>query len=78
MIKVLDCKEGKLLCKVLNTGQAKKLIFSAQYFDDVSEYKTIKTHLIIKDIKTQIHREVNYKKYREHPLVKDIDRRETG
>jgi hypothetical protein len=76
VIKVINGDEGKIMCKILESGDTKTLVFSKQFFNTVSDYKTKNVEL--KPIKKQIHKEVNYMKYRNHPLVKEIDRKEFG
>lgn len=74
--KVINGEEGKIMCRVLESGDSKTLVFSKQFFNNVSDYET--KNIELKPIKKQKHKEVDYKKYRNHPLVKEIDRREFG
>lgn len=78
VLKVIDYKEGTLSCKVLETGLTKTLIFDSKYFENVSDFQTVKLNIVNKPSKNKVHKEVNYKKYRDHPFVKEIDRREAG
>jgi hypothetical protein len=76
VIKVVNGEEGKIMCKILDSGESKTLVFSKQFFNNVSDYET--KNIELKPIKKQKHKEVNYLKYRNHPLVKEIDRKEFG
>lgn len=76
VIKVINGEEGKIMCKIIESNEIKTLVFSKQFFNNVSDYETINIEL--KPIKKQKHKEINYMKYRNHPLVKEIDRKEFG
>lgn len=76
VIKVISGDEGKIMCKILESGDIKTLVFSKQFFNNVSDYET--KNIELKAIKKQKHKEIDYKKYRNHPLVKEIDRKEFG
>ena len=76
VLKIVNDDQGKIVCKVIETGEIKTLVFCKQFFDEVSKFET--KEITIKVAKKQIHKEVDYKKYRDHPLIKEIDRKESG
>lgn len=76
VVRVLNGEEGKIICKILDSGETKTLVFSKQFFMNISSYET--KDILIKAKRKQLHKEVDYKKYRNHPLIKEIDRKEFG
>ena len=78
VIEVTNSVEGKFVAKVLKTNEVKKFIFSTTFFDNIDDYESVYVAPIVKKEKRVIYKEVNYEKNRNHPLVKEIDRREAG
>lgn len=71
-------QEGKVKVKVLDSNEEKVLIFSPQFFEDIEDYDTVQVAIKPKRPKKRVHREVDMKKYRNHPLVKEIEAKEKG
>jgi len=71
-------QEGKVRVKVLDSNEDKVLIFSSQFFEGVDEFETVDVAVKSKRPQKKVHREVDLSKYRNHPLVKEIDAKEKG
>lgn len=71
-------QEGKIKVKVLSSNEEKILLFSSQFFDGIDDFETVQIPVKPKRPKKNIHRQVDMSKYRNHPLVKEIDAKEKG
>lgn len=78
IVEINDVECGKITVEVLKDNVLKKVIFSSQYFNDLDDYNTIQ--VTVKKPKNPLrkYKEVDYRKHRNHPLVKEIERREMG
>jgi hypothetical protein len=75
---VVNEVEGKIKIIVTETKEEKILIFAPQFFDGIDEYQTVNVSVKPKKVQKKVHRPVNLDKYRNHPLVKEIDAKEKG
>lgn len=71
-------QEGKIKAKVLATQEDKVLIFSKQFFEGIDDFATVDVSVKPKRPAKKVHKEVDLSKYRNHPLVKEIDAKEKG
>jgi len=70
--------EGKVRVKVIASNEDKVVIFSPQFFEGVEEFQTVDVAVKPKRPQKKVHKEVDLSKYRNHPLVKEIDAKEKG
>ena len=77
IIEINDLEACKVTSRIVSTNEIKNLILSSQFFDGLQGYIPANVVLAKKPVKV-VHREVDYAKHRNHPLVKEIDRREAG
>lgn len=73
--EITSSEEGKFVGEILSTNETKKFVFSSQFFEigfDDTSYD-VKVNTLYKP---QRKKERNYAKYRNHPLVKDIEYKE--
>ncbi len=75
IVEIDDISQGKFTGKVLGENTLKKFIFSSQYFNNVDEYETVQVKVKRKSTPRK-YKEVDYSKYRNHPLVKEIEKKE--
>ena len=73
--EVISNDDGKFVGKVLSSNEEKKFIFSSQFFV-IDENDTSYEVKVNKMYKPQRKKERDYRKYRNHPLVKDIEYKE--
>ena len=76
VLEIINEKEGKFIGKVERDNAVKKLVFSAQYFVGLDEFKTVKIEVKKPVEQKREYKKVDLSKYRNHPLVKEIDRKE--
>jgi hypothetical protein len=76
VVEVTDESEGKFVGRLRLTGEIKKFILSQKFFNNVDEYHT-KEIKVPKKPEKRMYKKVDLKKYREHPLVKEIDAKES-
>lgn len=76
VLEVVDAENGKFTGKVLQDDVVKKFIFSAQFFKNVESYLTVDVVYKKPHDKTKKYKELDSKKFRNHPFVKAIDNRE--
>ena len=76
IIEVVSIEDGKFIGKIQSTGEVKKLIFSNQFFTDVDDFETVNVSVQKKPGTKRIRRKVDLDKYRNHPLVKEIEKQE--
>jgi len=78
VVEVHNAAEGKFTGKVVATGEMKRLVFASQFFLNVDEYDTVEVKVQKKNNQQRVHKKVDLDKYRNHPLVKQIDKQEAG
>ena len=76
VVGVEDEASGKISCKVLATNDIKKLIFTRSFFEVIDEFNDVPFQKQKTSNQKKFHKDIDYSKYRNHPLVKDIDKRE--
>jgi hypothetical protein len=77
VLQVLDVNTAKASLRILDTNEVKTFVISPQFFTGVEDYKTnVSVKTPVKKTK-HIHRKVDLDKYRNHPLVKQIDQQES-
>ncbi len=76
--EVVNEEEGKVKTIILNNNEEKVLIFSPQFFDGIDDFKTVEIKLPVQKPKKKVHKRVDLRKYRNHPLVKEIEAKEKG
>ena len=73
--EVLSAKEDKIRGIIESTGEEKTFVLSSNYFSDPKGIM-FKKKFEEKPVRKKVKVEVDYKKYRNHPLVKQIDKKE--
>jgi|GEM_PF-1294237 hypothetical protein len=76
--EVVNKEEGKVKTIILNNNEEKVLIFSPQFFDGIDDFETVEVKVRIQKPKKKVHKRVDLSKYRNHPLVKEIEAKEKG
>ena len=76
VIEVVSANEGKFVARLEQTGEVKKFILNPNFFENVEGY-------VVKEIKapktndrSRHYKKVDLDKYRKHPLIQEIDKRE--
>lgn len=78
VIEVTDKDSFRFRGQIISTGEIKQFVFSTNFFTVSEEVESAKIKPTIKNQKVVQYKPVDYKKHRNHPLVKEIDRREAG
>lgn len=78
VIEVTDKDSFKFNAKVISSGEIKKFVFSTQFFSVEGDFASAKIKPAPKLNKDKKYKPVDYNKYRNHPWVKEIERRESG
>ncbi|PAT00967.1 hypothetical protein CI105_09140 [Candidatus Izimaplasma bacterium ZiA1] len=73
--EVLSAKEDKIRGVVESSGEEKTFVISSNYFSDPNG-TMFKKKFEEKPVRKKVKAEIDYKKYRNHPLVKQIDKKE--
>ena len=76
IVDITSPDEGKFLGKVIKTNESKKFIFSNQFFRNIEEFETVEVEVKRTISRKRPKRKVDLSKYRNHPLVKEIDGKE--
>ena len=78
VMEVTDVENYKFRAKILSTNEVKPFVFSTQFFTVEGKVKSANVQPMYKPKEKRQYKPVDYNKYRNHPLVKEIDRRESG
>lgn len=78
VVEIIDSASFKFKALIKETGDLKTLIFSTKFFDVEGEFESAEFADTERVKKFRPSKPVDYSKYRNHPLVKEIDRREAG
>jgi len=76
VIEICNEEECKFYGRIAETSEIKKFILSTQFFKGVSAFKTVEIKPQRSANQSNRHKKVNLNKYRNHPLVKEIDKNE--
>lgn len=77
VVEVTDEDEGKFVGRLKLTGEVKKFIINQRFFNNVEDIHTKEIKVGKKHQKRSTYRKVDLNKYRQHPLVKEIDAKES-
>lgn len=77
VIEITDKESFKFSAKIISSGEIKQFIFSTQFFSVKGDYESAKIVPVAKLQKERKYKPVDYEKYRNHPLVKEIDKKES-
>jgi hypothetical protein len=77
IVDITNADEGKFVGKVKETNELKKFIFSKQFFVDIDNYDTVEFVVKSNARRTRAYRKADLSKYRNHPLVKELEKKET-
>lgn len=78
VVEVTNLEECKFKGMIMETGELKQFVFSTKFFKVKGEFEFSKIELAKKVVHHRPHKPIDYNKHRNHPLVKEIDRREAG
>ncbi len=78
VIEVTNLEESKFKGMIVETGEYKQFVFNTKFFAVKGEFEFSKIELAKKVVHHRPHKPIDYNKHRNHPLVKEIDRREAG
>lgn len=76
VVEITDEEKGKFVGRLQMTGEVKKFILNQRFFYHIEEYQTADVKITKTLDKTRTYKKVDLNKYREHPLVKEIDAKE--
>ena len=76
VIDIIDQVSGKIVIELAKSKEIKKVVFSKQYFYCIDDYKTVDHEIKNTISKKRVYKKTDVKKYRNHPLVQEINRKE--
>jgi hypothetical protein len=68
----------KVKVNILSSNEEKVVIFSPQFFEGIDDFEAVDVAVKPRRPKKKVHRLVDMNKYRNHPLVKEIEAKEKG
>jgi hypothetical protein len=77
VVEITDEDQGKFVGRLKLSGEIKKFILNSRFFNNVEDYQTKEIKINKKIDKTRKYKKVDLDKYRKHPLVKEIDSKES-
>lgn len=76
VLEILHSQTGKAKVRIVDTNEVKTFVISTQFFSGIDDFNTPRVMKTPVKKTKHIHRKVDLDKYRNHPLVKQIDQQE--